>query len=338
MKQIFSLEEILAAVDGQLIIGSDYKMDKTVYIEGVSKDSRTIQSGEMFVALVGENFDGHSFCSKALEKGAALLLISDASFLPTTSLAVLVDDTYEALSKLARRYRFKLANNGTKVIGITGNSGLSCTREMISSALSKSLNVYATKNSVDSKVELPMTILSAPLDSDVLVLEMGMKAKGDVSALTQIACPDIAIISNLSDDEEMIREDLLTKCEILEGLVPGGVLAINGDNNKLTGYIKENVSFAYVVATANVMDNPSASGFAVSVKAKNLEDVADGTKFDVVVNYSNTSVEISNVVVNSKEDMYVRDAIFAFVCSAILKADYEATKDGIASYKIVSEC
>lgn len=335
MKQIFSLEEILAAVDGQLIIGSDYKMDKTVYITGVSKDTRTINSGEMFVALVGENFDGHSFCSKALEKGAALLLISDASFLPTTSLAVLVDDTHEALSKLARRYRFKLANNGTKVIGITGNTGVSEAREMIASGLSKSLNVFATRVSVDSKTELPMTILSAPLDSDVLVLEMNMKVKGDISNLTQIVCPDIAIITNVTDS---LQEDLLAKCEIVEGLVPGGVLAINGDDKILTGYINENVSFAYIVATATVMNNSSTSGFGVSARADNCVQVSEGTKFDVVVNYSNKSVEISDVLVKSTEVEQVRNAIFAFVCSAILKADYEATKEGIASFDGITEC
>ena len=189
MNQMFSLEEIISAVNGKLIIGSDCKMNEPVYVSGVSKDTRTIEPGQMYVALVGENFDGHSFCNMALEKGASLLLVSDISYLPTKCLAVLVDDTRVALGLLARHYRFKI---GAKVIAVTGSVGKTSTREMIAAGLDKSFKVYSTKANLNNDIGLPMTILSAPIDTEVLVLEMGMRLRGEISYLTSIACPDIS--------------------------------------------------------------------------------------------------------------------------------------------------
>lgn len=336
MNQMFTLDEAVSAVRGQLIKGSSCEAEYPKFFTGVSKDTRTINQGELYVALIGENFDGHSFCGKALEAGAAAVLVSDVSFLPTNCIAILVEDTRVALGQLARAYRDKLGINGAQVIAVTGSVGKTSTREMITAGLSASCNVYSTKANLNNDIGLPMTILSAPMDTDVLVLEMGMRLRGEISYLTKIAAPDIAVITNVgfSHIERLgsQKEILLAKCEICEGLKPGGVLAINGDDKLLTDYALANVSFANIVATANVTTEPGFNCFGVSVLAKNVTVTEDGTSFDVDIHYGNSCDNITNILVNAHGIHHVRNALFAFVSAAILKLDYEETKKGVASY------
>ncbi|MCR5804001.1 MAG: UDP-N-acetylmuramoyl-tripeptide--D-alanyl-D-alanine ligase [Clostridia bacterium] len=334
MNQMFSLEEIISAVNGKLIIGSDCKMNEPVFVSGVSKDTRTIEPGQMYVALVGENFDGHSFCNMALEKGASLLLVSDISYLPTKCLAVLVDDTRVALGLLARHYRFKI---GAKVIAVTGSVGKTSTREMIAAGLDKSFKVYSTKANLNNDIGLPMTILSAPIDTEVLVLEMGMRLRGEISYLTSIACPDIAVITNIgfSHIERLgsQKEILLAKFEITEGLVAGGVLALNGDDKFLADYALENITIANLVASSNITKDVSPNNYGICVKAENIAISPSKTSFDIDIKTSKTTQIIKDVIVNAPGVHHVRNATFAFICAAALNADFEKVKEGIASYE-----
>ena len=337
MKQMFSLEEIISAVNGRLIIGSDRDMGEPVVVTGISKDTRTIEPGQMYVALVGDNFDGHSFCSQALEKGASLLLVSDISYLPTKSLAVLVDDTRIALGKLASHYRFKI---GAKVVAVTGSVGKTSTREMIAAGLKEQFKVYSTKANLNNDIGLPMTILSAPIDTEVLVLEMGMRLRGEISYLTNVACPDIAIITNVgySHIERLgsQKEILLSKFEITEGLVAGGVLAVNGDDSFLTDYSLENVSIANLIASANVTKDASVNNFGICVKAENVEIGPNLTKFDVKIMTSKSTQVVTDVKINASGIHHVRNAMFAFICAAALNEDFEKVKKGIFTYEAMA--
>ena len=336
MNRMFSLEEIISAVNGRLIIGSDRRMDEPVAVTGVSKDTRTIKPGEMYVALVGDNFDGHSFCSMALEKGASLLLVSDISYLPTKSLAILVDDTKVALGLLARHYRFKI---GAKVIAVTGSVGKTSTREMIASGLRKAFKVYSTKNNLNNDIGLPMTILSAPADTEVLILEMGMRLRGEISYLTSIACPDIAIITNVGfchiERLGSQKEILKAKFEITEGLVAGGVLAVNGDDQFLTDYALENITIANLIACANITRELSVSNFGICVKACNISISADDTVFDIKIMTNKTTIDIKDVKVMSPGIHNVRNALFAFICAAALNADFDKVKEGLGTYQLM---
>lgn len=334
MNRMFSLEEIISAVNGRLVIGSDCKMEEPVAVTGVSKDTRTIEPGQMYVALVGDNFDGHSFCSQALEKGASLLLVSDISYLPTKSLAVLVDDTRVALGLLARHYRFKI---GAKVIAVTGSVGKTSTREMIAAGLSGTHKVYSTKANLNNDVGLPMTILSAPIDTEVLVLEMGMRLRGEISYLTSIACPDIAVITNIgfSHIERLgtQREILLSKFEITEGLVAGGVLAINGDDQILTEYALENITIANLIASSNITKEASPNNFGICVKADDIKISPNETVFDIRIMTARSTQVIKDVRVNAPGVHHVRNATFAFICACALNSDFGKVREGIASYE-----
>lgn len=328
MKQMLSLDEILTAVDGQLIIGSDYKMDSTVYISGVSRDTRTLNPGELFVAHIGKNYDGHSFCSMALEKGASALLVSDASFLPTTSLAILVEDTRTALGKLANCYRTKLSNNGAKVIVVTGQDNKSDTKLMINHVIENALNVYSTDVVQSDDLGLSLSILSAPLDVDVVTIEFAVTNVDDISYLAEIASPDIIVISNVNSS----GEDLYNKCKIIKNIIPGGVIVIDGDDLNLADYIAENTSYANVIASATVDSDPSYKRFGVAIHAKNICEIDNGTQFDIDVKMPNRSMSYEGLFVRTGERKHIRNAIISLLCSSIMNIDFNIAKSGLSTY------
>ena len=144
---LFSEREIIEATGG-IRVGalSACKADE-LSVCSVSTDTRCIETGALFIALVGERLNGHDFCRRALEKGALLQLISDERMLPPGAAGILVQDTLAALHALARAYRRKLA---CKVIAVTGSVGKTSTREMLYASLSESLRTHATKYNLNN--------------------------------------------------------------------------------------------------------------------------------------------------------------------------------------------
>ena len=192
---MFTLEEVKKAVGGKLVSKSDAIVFATsIEISGVSTDTRTIKEGELFIALQGENFDGNKFLSNAMELGASALITNDENAIPEGAVAIVVNDTVQALGLLANHYRFKL---GCKVIAVTGSVGKTSTRSLIAEVLQTGLKVHSTSRNENNEIGMSKTILSAPEDSDVIVVEMGMRGLGQISYLTKIARPDIAIITNI---------------------------------------------------------------------------------------------------------------------------------------------
>lgn len=197
-----------------------------VYFSGASNDSRSLAPGQLFVALQGER-DGHTFIPQALEAGAAAILCShqDGDY-P----AILVQDTHRALGDIAREIRSRLP---IRVIGITGSVGKSTTKEMIARVLSSRYKTGKTPVNHNNDIGLPMAILAIPEDTQVAVLEMGMNHFGEMSYLTSIAKPDVAVITNIGTmhiEHLGSREGILhAKLEILEGLRPNGRVIYNGD-------------------------------------------------------------------------------------------------------------
>lgn len=159
---------------------------------GVSTDTRTVKKGEIFFALDGPNYNGNSFAAKALELGASLAVIDDPDY--ETANTALVDDTLRELQTLASLARNDLK---AKVIAITGTNGKTTTRELISAVLAKKYKTFSTNGNLNNHIGVPLTILSAPLDTEILVVEMGANHIGEISKLCLIARPDIGIITNI---------------------------------------------------------------------------------------------------------------------------------------------
>ncbi len=200
---------------------------------GVSIDSRTVGAGDLFIAIVGPNFDGHDFVEDALAKGAVAALVSrlpEADDVAARPL-VLVPDTLtglEALGTAARR-RAK-----AKVVGITGSVGKTGTKEMTALALSALGSVHASKGSFNNQFGLPLTLARLDPETDFAVIEMGMNHAGELSDLTRIAQPDVALITTVEavhleffDSVDRIAD---AKAEIFEGVTQGGAAVLNRDN------------------------------------------------------------------------------------------------------------
>lgn len=318
MRNMFTLSEIIEATNGKLI---DKRADSSeVIITGVSKDTRTVASGNLYVALVGERFDGNDFCDKAIEAGAGACLVSRENAVPEGSVGVLVDDTLIAYGLIAKAYRMKL---GAKVIAVTGSVGKTTTREMIAKAVSAGRKVWSTKSNQNNEIGLPTTILEAPEDTEVLVLEMGMRLLKEISYLTNIACPDIAVITNVGychierlGSRENIR---IAKEEIVEGLTEGGALIVNGDDE----FLMENV--ASVVSSGCKLVTISAGGTA-DVAASNISVTDSGMNFDV-----NGVVDSVQLSVNGVHN--IRNSLVALACCMITGVDAADAAKSLGEYK-----
>nr|WP_221626781.1 UDP-N-acetylmuramoyl-tripeptide--D-alanyl-D-alanine ligase [Cohnella lubricantis] len=198
---------------------------------GVSTDTRTIAAGQLFVPLVGANFDGHDHLTAAEAAGAAGALWQSDRPQPETKLPlILVSDTLAALQKLAESY---LASIGARVVGVTGSNGKTTTKDLIASVLRTAFKVAKTEGNFNNHIGLPLTILRAPADTQAFVLEMGMSDRGEISLLTRIAKPNVAVITNIGESHLLQlgsrRNIARAKLEIAEGLKTGGALIYNGD-------------------------------------------------------------------------------------------------------------
>lgn len=334
MKDVmFTADEICKAVNGKIVTGSECKCDGNEAVYGVSKDTRTINPGDLYIALIGENFDGHDFCKSASEKGAFVQLISDESKLPSNALGILTDNTAKALGLLAKYYRLKI---GAKVVAVTGSVGKTSTREMIALGLSGNRKVFSTKANLNNDIGLPMTILEAPSDTEVLVLEMGMRARGEISYLTNIACPDIAVITNVGYCHIEIlgsqEEILYAKNEIVEGLREGGVLAVNGDDKYLSDYSSTVVSSSSSFAAVSMSENFYNSKAKYSVNSENVRFEDGKSIFNVKIISDGKCSEIKDVTIPANGVQHVRNSLFAFLCGEALSCDLEKVKDKMNSY------
>ena len=167
------------------------------YFDSVSTDTRTLEPGALFVALQGENYDGLRFVADAQGLGAAGAVVprgADLADLPEGFPLFGVGDTRRALGDLAALYRRRVQ---ARVIGITGSSGKTTVKEMISRALSGERTVHATEGNLNNQVGVPLTILAAPDEADVWVLEFGSNAPGEIRRLTEVAAPDDAVITTV---------------------------------------------------------------------------------------------------------------------------------------------
>lgn len=167
-----------------------------VEFTGVSTDSRSVEPGALYVALVGDTFNGHDFVADALAAGAAGAVVSQQVAGEGTAPIYPVDDTLGALAALAAHRRAALE---IPVVGITGSAGKTTTKELTSAALGRTFRVHATRGNLNNRVGMPLTLLAVPADADVLVLEMGTSEPGEIAALAGVSRPDIAVLTTVGE-------------------------------------------------------------------------------------------------------------------------------------------
>jgi len=178
-------------------------------LTGLGIDSRTLKPGQVFLAVNGDQFDGHDYVEKALKTGAAIAIIEKNTAPEYTGGGVLhVDNTIDALQKLARAYRTSLKQAGCHIIAIVGSNGKTTTRHLIHAVLSSRLQGTQSPKSFNNHLGVPLTILGASLGDDFLVAEVGTNHPGEIDALGEILKPDAAVITCIGKEHMAFFKDL----------------------------------------------------------------------------------------------------------------------------------
>jgi UDP-N-acetylmuramoyl-tripeptide--D-alanyl-D-alanine ligase len=204
-----------------------------ILIGKISTDSRTVKRGELFVALRGENFDGHKFVGKAAQAGAAGAIVEHAwkGKIPKDFVLLRVEDTLRAYQEIAANYRKLLP---LKVLAITGSNGKTSTKDFAAAVLGRRFSVTKTEGNFNNHVGLPRTILEATSADEIAVWEIGMNHPGEVAALARIAAPDAAIVTNvgIAHIEFMGSRDAIAqeKGALAEVIGPEGWVILNADD------------------------------------------------------------------------------------------------------------
>ena len=224
-----TIKKILEITNGKLISGNEDEV-----IEKYSKDTRTINQGECYVGIMGENFDGNKFYKDAFKLGAvACILDHFSASSEEMGNIILVEDSVKAVQSIAS---YLVDNIDAKVVAVTGSAGKTGTKDMIYSVLSKKYKVLKSPGNYNNAIGLPFALLNY-INEDIIVLEMGMNGLGEIDTLSKIAKPDIAVITNIGTAHIGLlgsRENILkAKLEILNGMNKDGVLVINNDNDLL---------------------------------------------------------------------------------------------------------
>lgn len=202
-----------------------------VSFTGVSTDSRTIAEGDLYVALVGERFDGHDFVPDALARGGRGAVVSrQASGERSDARLYPVADTLEALGALAAYRRSTL---GVPVVGLTGSVGKTTTKDLAYAAIADAMRVHATSGNLNNRIGMPLTLLSTPDDAEVVVLEMGTNEPGEIGKLTSVARPDLGVVTTVSESHlerlGSIEGVLEEKLDLLRGLAEDGRAAVGDE-------------------------------------------------------------------------------------------------------------
>ncbi len=229
-----SLAQLSEIISSTVVNPSNYDLEQST--TGIVTDSRNLKKNEVFLALKGKKFDGHNFGELAVKKGAIALIV-------TRQLSVdlsqdipqfIVEDTLEAYQKIARWWRDKFH---IPVIAVTGSVGKTTTKELITAVLSTQGNVLKTQANYNNEIGVPKTLLELSREHDFAVIEMAMRAPGEIALLSEIARPTIGVITNvgtahigrLGSEAAIAR----AKCELLEQMPDSSVAILNRDSQRL---------------------------------------------------------------------------------------------------------
>ena len=297
-------------------------------INGVKIDTRKINAGDCYVGIKGEKNDGNKFYMDAFLKGATIVILDDYTinkedekYLEENGKSiVVVEDSVKALGELAK---YKRSLFKCPVVAVTGSAGKTSTKDIIYSVLKEKYNAHKTIGNQNNHLGLPLTVLALDESKEVLVLEMGMNHAGEISYLTSIARPDVAVITNVGTahiGNLGCRENILkAKLEILEGLSPEGTLIINNDNDLLHEWYLDNKD-KYHILTIGI-NNPS------DFQASNIFLEEDGSTF--TCNDFTYDVPVGG-------EHFIYNALEAIAVASIFDVDDKSIRKGILNFELSS--
>lgn len=317
-----TFDEIIKSVEGEAYLKSQYEVYKSV-----STDTRNILQDSIFIALKGENFNGNDYIEEASKKGAALCIVEEINFdssrLEANTSIIKVENTKKALLKLAAFYRKKL---NLMVVGITGSTGKTSTKDLLAAALSGKFKVFKTKGNFNNEIGLPLMIFQLDNSYDIAVLEMGMSNLNEIHNLAEVSIPDIAIITNIgvSHLENLkTRENILkAKMEITDFFNGNSKLIINADNDLLETIGKKD----YAVLRTGIENGEDFKAVDIKLDEKHIN-------FRVKENDSCLSPFI-NINIPGKHN--ILNALLAIGCSRSLGMKYEDIVRGFENLEVTS--
>lgn len=222
----YSVKKILKAVDGKLIKGN-----KNEILTGVSTDTRKLNDEEIFVALKGPNFDAHNILNNSPEKEIKAVIV-EKNIEVNYPIIIKVDNTTEALQEMAKFHRNN--HSDVKIIGITGSSGKTSTKDILFSILKEKFNVKKNKGNLNNHIGVPLTLFRIEGNEDIFIVEMGMSQFGEIELLCEIANPQIGIITNVGRAHieffDSVKDIARAKGELIESLGEDDLAVLNYDN------------------------------------------------------------------------------------------------------------
>jgi len=286
---------------------------------GFATDSRAVDAGDLFICIRGERTDGHKYVDGAVERGAGAILCEEEvrSDVP----CIVVDDSVKALQRLAANYRESIS---PLMVGITGSVGKTTTKEFTSAVLSSRFRTHKTKGNMNSETGLAITVLGIDPEDGACVAEMGMSGLGEISELTLISRPHIAVITNVgySHIEHLkTRENIRkAKLEIIEGLDVDGTLILNGDDDMLS-------------SCGNVFGNMVYFGIEnenCHLRAVDIKETDDSTSYTV-----KTKDKAFSFTIPVKGRHYVYDSLAAVAVGLCAGLTEDEIRTGLLSFESV---
>jgi UDP-N-acetylmuramoyl-tripeptide--D-alanyl-D-alanine ligase len=274
----FEIRDILKATGGRLLQGPGGGS-----IKGISADTRTIRQGEIFFALKGPRFDGHSFLGDVVSKGASGAVVEEEiKGLPSSLNVILVEDTIKALGDLAFYVR---AAHSIPLVAVSGSSGKTTTKEMIASVLGIKRTVLKTEGNRNNTIGLPLTLFGLNNVHDAAVVELGISELGEMKRLAQICRPDVAVITNIGrghlETLGTVEGVAKAKGELFTSLSPGAVRVVNLDDPMVMKVSKDGVRGEHLSVrfrsplVCNVYNGAAAIAATLPLSPK-TEEIVDG--------------------------------------------------------------
>ncbi len=324
--QLLKVKDIIKVTNGTLLQGKEEEV-----CENFSRDTRTLRAGDIYLGIKGETVNGGIYWEEALNKGAKGVIIQEIE-IPEKErikypgkIMIQVKDVVEAIGKIAK---YKRSLYPIPCIAITGSVGKTSTKDMVASVMSQKYNTLKTQGNYNNQIGMPLTILALK-EEEAAVIEMGMNHLGEISYLTDIAKPDVVVITNIGTAHIGIlgsRENILkAKMEILEGLNPNGTVVINQDNDLLQKWYKENKS-KYNVITYGIEQESD-------YMAKEIESYEDRSEYLLY----RRGKKIAKMIVPVGGNHFVQNSLCAIAVGEQFHISIEEIKKGISSFELTKK-
>lgn len=301
--------------------GAAISADDDTVISGICKDTRFVQPGDLFVAIRGQKFDGHDFIPRAASLGAAAVLVEhlcEDCLVPQ----LVVENSIRALGEIACGYRSQFR---PRLVGITGSVGKTSTKEMIASVLNTHFCTLKTDGNYNNDIGMPFTLLNLCKEHEAAVIEMGTNHFGEIKYLSEIAKPDLAVITSIADAHiEFLgsKEGVLrAKCEILDGMGKDAPLVCDGDN-------------PYLWSLRGTLDRPI---IFCGVDRKEADLVA--TPIEMTPDFSRFTVRglDGEFVVNLGGTHHLRNALLAIAVGKHYGLTDDEIRNGLAAFSNLAD-